>query len=557
MTQTATSYPGSTPVPYPGGKPMSGVLLKEFEKACKLYERGRFAPARDILERIAAQRPDHAGTINNLAAIACKTGDLPKALDYALRAVKLDPTSGIFMRNVGQILFDMSLYAQAAEAFRITTLLDPRDAKSHSVYGIALRHLERWDEATAASLRAIELDPNHADAFDNLAITLVAQREYDQALQLFREAIRLAPRSAMAWNNLGNFLGSMGGRTAEAAAAFRKALVLEPHQPLAHMNLGMALLKQGDFEAGWREYEYRWQGSVLSTVRRPGSLPQWDGSATPKTLLLHAEQGLGDTLQFCRYAPVVAARGHRVVLEVQPELVELVTDSMTSPSVSVVARSENYPALAGLPPVDAHCPLMSLPRLLWTGLDDVPAAPYLHADPARRGIWRERLAGLGDGLRVGLVWAGSPRRDSPIAVRQLDDRRSTTLASLAPVLAVPGVRFVSLQKGAGTEALRDARFAAIYDADPELNSFADTAALVANLDLVICVDTSVAHLAGGMGKPVWMMSRFDGCFRWLEDRADTPWYPSMRIFRQGADRSWEPVVAALAEALTETSLTPQ
>jgi Flp pilus assembly protein TadD len=549
MTQTATSYPGGTP--------MSGALLKEFEKACKLYEQGRFAPAREILERIAVHRPDHAGTINNLAAIACKTGDLPKALDYALRAVKLDPTSGTFMRNVGQILVDMSRYEPAAEAFRIATLLDPRDAKSHSAYGIALRHLERWDAATAASLRAIELDPTNADAFDNLAITLVVQSEYDQALQLFREAIRLAPRSAMAWNNLGNFLGTMGGRTAEAAAAFRKALTLAPHQPLARMNLGMALLKQGDFEAGWREYECRWQGSVLSAVRRPESLPWWDGSATPRTLLLHAEQGLGDTLQFCRYAPVVAARGHHVVLEIQPELVELLSGSMTSPSVSVVARAENYPALGGLPPVDAHCPLMSLPRLLWTALDDVPAAPYLRADPVRCEIWRERLAGLGDGPRVGLAWAGNPRRDSPIALRQLDGRRSTSLATLGPLLAVPGVRFVSLQKGAGTEELRDTRFTAIYDADPELNSFADTAALVANLDLVICVDTSVAHLAGGMGKPVWMMSRFDGCFRWLEDRADTPWYPTMRIFRQGADRRWDPVVATLAAALAESCMTPQ
>jgi tetratricopeptide (TPR) repeat protein len=543
MTQTALLHPGR--------KPASGILLKDLDKASKLYEMGRFALARELLERTVARHPDHADAINNLAAIACRMGDLPKALDYALRAVKLEPTSGLRMRTVGQILFEMLLHEQAAEAFRIATLLDPGDAKSHNVYGIALRHLERWDEATAASLRAIELDPTLADPFDNLAITLVAQCEYGKAQQLFREAIRLAPQSAIAWNNLSNLLGTMGGRTAEAVAALRNAIALDPHQPRSHMNLGMALLKLGDFANGWREYEHRWQGSVLSAVRRPESLPQWDGSATPRTLLLHAEQGLGDTLQFCRYAPLVAARGHRVVLEVQPELVELVADSLASDSVTVVARSELYPSLAGLPPVDAHCPLMSLPLTLGTRLDSVPATPYLRAEPARCRAWRDRLAVVVPGLRVGLVWAGSPRQDSPIAVRQIDARRSTTLATLAPLLAVPSVAFVSLQKGAATEELRDASFAAIYDADPLLTSFADTAALVANLDLVICVDSSVAHLVGGMGKPVWMLSRFDGCFRWLEDRADTPWYPSMRIFRQGEDRDWEPVVATATRSLED------
>ncbi|MDB5411114.1 MAG: repeat protein [Rhodospirillales bacterium] len=547
MTQTVLSRSG--------GKPISVNLLKDFGKASKLYEKGRFVAAQEILERIVACCPDHSGTINNLAAIASRIGNLPKALEYALRAVKLEPTNGLFMRNVGQILFEMKQYEQAAAAFRIAAQLDPSDAKSHSVYGIALRHLERWDEATAASLRAIELDPTMADAFDNLAITLIVQRDYGRALQLFHEAIRLAPRSPSAWNNLGSCLGAIGGRTAEAVQALRNALALEPNQAASRMNLGMALLKLGDFENGWREYEARWQGSILSTVQRPASLPRWEGSPTQRTLLLHAEQGLGDTLQFCRYAPLVAARGHRVVLEVQPELLELMTDSLASEDVEVVVRSEHYPALDGLPPVDAHCPLMSVPMVMGTRLDNVPAATYLRADAGRSAWWRERLAGLGDGMRVGLVWAGSPRRDASIAVRQTDVRRSTTLATLAPLLAVPGVRFVSLQKGAGLDELRSGKFSEIYDADAELKSFADTAGLVANLDLVICVDTSISHLVGGMGKPVWMMSRYDGCFRWLEDRDDTPWYPSMRIFRQGTSRTWEPVVASLATALSQAIAT--
>jgi Flp pilus assembly protein TadD len=539
------------PVP----KPLSGILLKEFGKATKLYQKGRLAPAREILERIVSRHPDHTDSINNLAAIAGRMGDLQTALNYAVRAVKLDPTSALFIRNVGQILFQMSRYGQAAEAFRIGAQLEPHNAHAHSLHGMALRYAERWDEATAASLRAIELDPTVSDAFDNLAVTLAMHSEYDKAEQLFREAVRLAPRSSVAWNNLGTFLTTLGGRTAEAAEAFRRAIEFGPQHSAARMNFGMALLKLGDFENGWREYEHRWEGSILSTVRRPGAPAQWDGSAIPRTLLLHAEQGLGDTLQFCRYAPLAAARGHHVVLEVQPELVELLTGNLASDSVTVVARTELYPSLAGLPPLDAHCPLMSLPMALGTRLDSVPSAPYLRADPARCRAWEGRLAGIASGFRIGLVWAGNPRRDSQIGVRQIDARRSMTLKTLSPLLEVPGVSFVSLQKGAGVEELRTGHFPAIYDADPELHSFADTAALVANLDLVICVDTSVSHLVGGMGKPVWMLSRYDACFRWLEDRADSPWYPSMRIFRQGADHKWDPVVASLVKALAEVTQT--
>jgi Flp pilus assembly protein TadD len=546
MTQSAASHPGC--------KPLGDALMRQFDKSSKLLAKGHLAPARAILERIVARHPDHVATITNLATIASRSGDLSEALDYALRAVKLEPTSGSLMLTVGWILFQMAHYDQAAEAFRIATQLDPCDANFYNAYGIALHHLERWDEATAASLRAIELDPQLAGPYDNLAITLVAQREYDKAVQLFHEAIRRAPQSWEAWHNLGSSLSAIGGRTAEAADALRKAVALDPNQALPRLNLGTALLKLGDFENGWREYEHRWYCGAAATVRRP--LPQWDGSATPRTLLLHAEQGLGDTLQFCRYAPLVAARGHHVVLEVQPELVELLTDSLASDLVTVVARSEDYPSLAGLPPVDAHCPSMSLPLVLGTRLDTVPGEPYLRADPARSLAWRERLPILGDGMRVGLVWAGSPRPHAEISTRLTDARRSTTLATLAPLLEVPGVSFVSLQKGAGVDELRAGHFAAIYDADTELRSFADTAALVANLDLVICVDTSVAHLVGGMGKPVWMLSRYDGCFRWLEDRADSPWYPSMRIFRQEADRKWEPVVASVAKALAEVTRAP-
>jgi tetratricopeptide (TPR) repeat protein len=536
-----------TTFPDPVRKPstIAGVFRKDFDKAVKLFEQGRLAPAREILERILAHHPDHTGSINNLAAIAWQEGDLPCALAYSRRAVVLDSTSAVFLRNLGQILFDMKLYEQAAEGFRLAAQLDPSDAKAHNAYGIALRLLERWDRAAAASIRAIELDPSLSDAFDNLAITQVAQRDFVSALELFHEAIRFAPKSPTSWNNLGNLLVTLGGRGAEAAAMFRNAVALDPNQKLARMNLGMALLRLGEFEEGWREYEHRWQVSPLCEVQRPISLPRWDGSATPRAVLLHAEQGLGDALQFCRYAPLVTSRGHHVVLEVQEELVELLTHSLGSDTVQVVAR-DGYPGIAGLPPVDAHCPLMSLPMIFGTTLDTIPSAPYLRANPAKAEDWRKRLDAVpGSGIKIGLVWAGNPRRGAALSIRELDARRSMTLATLAPLLTVPGTRFISLQKGEGADELRASGLGAIYDADPELDSFGDTAALVANLDLVICVDTSVAHLVGAMGKPVWMLSRFDGCWRWLQDLSDSPWYPTMRIFRQDTDRSWEKIIGRI------------
>jgi Tfp pilus assembly protein PilF len=470
-------------------------------------------------------------------------------MNEAVRLAKLDPSNPDPMRELGERFLDARDYERAAEAFRFATRLDPGHARTFQRLGYTLRLLERWDEAAAASLRAIALAPDLAEAYDNLAIVLFAQRELEKSVLMFEEAVRLAPRSYARWNNLGSAL-ILCNRDEEAEAAFRKAVALNPRHPDSHHHLGMVLLRQGHYAMGWREYEWRWQCRALRAVARPQSLKLWQGSPAPRTILLHAEQGLGDALQFCRYAPLVAARGHQVVLEVPVELVALVEYSLGSDTIRVVPQASDHPGLTGLPPVDAHCPLLSLPLVLGTTLETIPAQPYLRADPAKTRLWADRL-GTADAVRIGLVWAGNPRRTASLVIRETDARRSTRLAVLAPLLDVPGARFVSLQKGEGADELRRSAYPMILDADPDLRSFADTAALVAALDLVICVDTSVAHLAAGMGKPIWLLSRFDGCWRWLKDRSDSPWYPSMRIFRQGADRDWAPVVAQIRQALLD------
>jgi hypothetical protein len=298
----------------------------------------------------------------------------------------------------------------------------------------------------------------------------------------------------------------------------------------------MTLLRAGRYEEGWREYEWRWKTHQLASSVRDFSQPRWEGGALDgRVLLVHAEQGFGDTLQFCRYAKRVEGR---VVLEVPSALVGLM-QSMGG-GVQVVAKGDVLPAF------DVHCPMMSLPVLIETAPDPVSnAAPYLHAAPERAADWQARLAEL-PGLRVGLVWAGGARPDQP-TLGAVNRRRSMTLAALAPLSAIAGVRLVSLQKGGPAEEVSQAPSGMqIHDFTAELHDFSDTAALIEALDLVISVDTAVAHLAGGLGKPVWLMNRFDSCWRWLTERRDSPWYPTLVQYRQPAPGDWDSVVADVA-----------
>ena len=528
----------------------------EFDVAVMLREDGRLDEARAAFESLLASHPNNLGLIGNIGILAWEQGDLAAALDYLTRAVVLDPRNPARLRHLGTVLLNAKTYEVAAQAFRHAVALDPSDALAQHGLGAALRNLEKWNEADTALREALRLAPTLPDAHDELALVHIGRGEFEAAEERLVEALRLDPNAGSTWRNLGSLLMKCN-RPAEAEEAFRRAVELISEEADFHTDLGMALLQRGAFAEGWHEYDQRWHGSILGPFRRPASLPQWDDGPTPRTLLLHAEQGFGDTLQFCRYAPLVASRGHDVVLEVEAELAELLRHSFGHASIQVVGRAAGYPDIGGLPPVDAHCPLMSLPGIFATTPDTVPSEPYLKADLAKTALWAERLGASPNALRVGLVWAGNPRRGAAFAIREADARRSMRLVELAPLLDIPGISFVSLQKGEGAAELQGSGFSGVYDAAPLLHNFADTAALVAALDLVITVDTSVVHLAGGMGKPVWMMSRFDGCWRWLLDRADSPWYPSLRIFRQGPDRTWRPVVAQLRERLAERAVLPR
>jgi len=424
---------------------------------------------------------------------------------------------------------------ESERLFQHVLAADPRHRDSLHMLGLIAFQTGRTERGAELLRRAIALDPAEATAHSNLGNMLLQDGKIGEAVACYRRAISLRPDFPSALNNLGNALKARKEFVA-AIASYDKALALAPNDAEVRYNRALALLASGDLEAGWEAHEERFNTPQLRAARRDFTQKQWRGEAGEgRTLLIHAEQGLGDTLQFCRYAPLAAAHGWRVIVEAPQTLVRLLG---TLEGVrEIVAHGQ------ALPNFDLHCPMMSLPLALGSTLESIPGAtPYLHADAAATAAWRARLEGAG--LRVGLVWAGNPRRGI-IPLAAIDRRRSVAPELLTPLFAVPGVRFVSLQKdGPALPAV-----APVVDYMNEMEDFADTAALVANLDLVISVDTSVAHLAGALGKPVWLLDRYDGCWRWLALRRDSPWYPGMRIYRQATPGDWGHVVGEIAGEL--------
>jgi FkbM family methyltransferase len=406
--------------------------------------------------------------------------------------------------------------------------------------GRALQNLDRLDEAETSLREALRLKPSFANAHCELGVVLDCLGRFEEAEASVRTALRLEPEHAFAHFNLGQILYNLG-RTSEAEASYRTALRLRPDSPVWHASLGLALLLAGKFEEGWREFEWRWQTKYRVRVGPRFPFPSWNGEAIgDRVILLFADEGLGDALQFCRYVPQVAARGGRLILAVQPALVRLLS---RLPGASEIVATGSRP-----PSFDLWCALFSLPHAVGTTLETIPATtPYLTADPADVAHWRKRLAGFA-GLQVGLCWAGG--RSSNLSQIVVDRRRSLTLDALALLGEVPGVQFISLQKGPpAAEAARPPRGLRLHDFAEDLHDFADTAALIDNLDLVISVDTAVAHLAGALGKPVWVLNRFDTCFRWPRNREDSPWYPSSRQFRQPTPGDWASVISRAQGAL--------
>jgi tetratricopeptide (TPR) repeat protein len=498
-----------------------------------LRQLGRLEEAAASLEEALRLQPNFAIAHSNLGNVRRDQGHLHQAILHYQEALRLNPDFVDALCNLGVVLRELGQVDEAIAHCRQALRLKPTFAVAHCNLGTALLEKKNLPEAEAHLREAIRLAPQYADAHSELGRVLVEDDRLAEALASLSEALRLQPDHAEALNNRALVLVRQGKR-AEAVAALREALRTWPTHAWMHVNLGSTLLLTGDLEAGWPEYEWRWK---TREYRPPNfTQPRWDGGPLKgKTILLHAEQGLGDTLQFIRYAPLINERGGRVLVECQPILEPLL---QRSPGVDLLV-----PAGAALPPFDVHALLVSLPFLFKTTLTTIPAkAPYLFADRAFVEKWRQELGPI-PGFKVGIVWQGS-------SIHKWDRFRSMPLAELAPLARVPGVKLFSLQVGPGSSQLASCPFPVTDLAgrfDP--NSFADAAAAVMNLDLVITVDTALAHLAGGLGKPVWLA--LDTCpdWRWLLEREDCPWYPSARLFRQRSSGAWGEVSAQMASEL--------
>ena len=449
---------------------------------------------------------------------------------------------GISLRELGRIPEEVAAYGKALA-------LAPQFFEAWFNRGIALRALKRHHEALASFDAALAIRSDSADAFNNRGNVLGDLHRYDAALASFDHAISLNPLCGTAHSNRGNALEALG-RHAEALRAYADAQRIMPHDADAHWNESLCRLLIGDYAKGWEKYEWRWRTGTYAQGLQPsveGRLWLGHESLAGKTILLHAEGGFGDTLQFCRFAAPVATHGARVVIEVQPELRRLMS-TLDGPH-EVITQGQPRP------PHDFHCPLMSLPLALKTSLDSIPTQlPYLSANPALAERWRARLdCSDARRLRIGLAWAGNPRLGNATS-HEMDKRRSMPFEHYAPLLQIPGIDFYSLQKGeAAVAQLADSPLRTrLVDPSREFADFADTAAFVAHLDLVISVDTSIVHLAASTGKPVWLLNRYDTCWRWLRQRADSPWYPHVvRIFRQRRAGDWDAVIAEVCRALRE------
>ena len=500
-----------------------------------LDESGRIAEALACLSRAIALRPDRADSHYNRGLVLHKLKRLPEALQDFDRAIALEPGHAEAHNSRGTVLRDLRRNEEAIQSFRNALASRPGCVPALVNLGSLLALGKRHDEALQIVDRAIALEPDFAAAHAKRGYVLQEVGRHEEARQSYGKALALRPDDVPTLVSLGVLMMGIG-RYDEAGEHLDHALRINPTEPDANWNRSLLDLLLGNYEQGWRRYESRWHCST-PVAGRAFRQPQWLGTelVAGSTILLHAEQGLGDAMQFCRYAPMVAELGARVLLEMPAPLVALARSLGGGVTVIETETASGH--------FDLHCPLMSLPLALGTTVSTIPAkVPYLHADSKQRMAWRSRL---GDrcGPRVGLAWSGRPTHRGDLT-------RSLPLAALAPLL-LPGCEFHAVQKDIREADLESAESLGIRLHGPALADFSDTAALVEELDLVVSVDTSVAHLCGALGKAVWILLPFAPDFRWMLDREDSPWYPSARLFRQPRAGDWTSVMKSVRMALLE------
>jgi tetratricopeptide (TPR) repeat protein len=546
-------------------------------------EAGRPADAARWYRQAIALQSESAESHNNLGNALFAMGEREQALACYQRALSINPNFPQACNNLANVLREMGRVDEAIAAYEKAIQLQPNSPEPLSNLANLLREAGEWEVAMQLYQRALAIDPDHVPTHNNIGNAHCERGSWPAAIESYERAIAIQPTYADAINNLGTALEEIGQRQ-RAMQCYQTAAKLDPSLVSPPWNIALLQLLQGDYENGWPGYEHRWRQKRQSRSKRnftepiPRNLQELRG----KRILLHAEQGFGDAMQFCRYAPLVAEAGAEVLLECPAALVRLFSQSFIaqagrpgiegeknapfadrSPafrpglSVEVVERGEPLPSF------DLHCPLMSLPMLFGTTLATVPATvPYLRADPLLNKHWQRKIQSTpvlryaeepgpasdpalrdtsepaSKDLRVGLVWAGQ-------STHQKDRHRSLIFADFADLIRIAGVTFYSLQVGESSSQCNPP----VIDCTADLKDFADTAALISQLDLVIAVDTAVAHLAGAMGKTVWILLAYQPDWRWLLDRTDSPWYPSATLFRQLQPDDWSSPLKQLKTSL--------
>jgi tetratricopeptide (TPR) repeat protein len=513
-------------------------LQQMFAEALEHHHAGQLPDAELRYRQILAAEPRHADAHHCLGVLAHQTGRNDVAVELVSTAIRLKPNFAEAYSNLGAALNGLRRFDEAAAAFNTAIRLRPDYADGHYNLGTTLTSLGRFDEAVAAYNIAVRLKPDYADAHANLGVVFGEMGRFDEAVAAYDTAIRLKPDFAVTYFNLGIALTELG-RFDEAIAALNTAIRLKPDFAEAHYHESVLHFLLGDLATAWPKYEWRGRGGVKTMKPRGFMQPQWQGEdISGRTILLHAEQGLGDTIQFARYAAMVAARGGRVVLGAHRVLLRL---------LSGLAGVERLIAFGDpLPDFDYHCPLMSLPGVFGTTVETIPATiPYLSAEGVFVEKWRSRI-GAAD-FKIGIAWQGAPHL-------KIDRGRSVPLACFVHLAKLPGVRLISLQKGHGLEQLnslpagmRVETLGEDFDGGPD--AFIDTAAAMMSLDLVITSDTSIYHLAGALGLPAWVALKTVPHWVFMMDRHDSPWYPNTRLFRQTERGDWDGVFRRMAAEL--------
>ena len=505
---------------------LSGVLT---------FQLGQFELSLNLLSRAISLNPDYAEALNNRGNVLTEIKRFDEAMADYDKAISLKPDYVEAINNRGNVFKEIKRFDEAMADYDKAISLKPDYAEALNNRGNVFKEIKRFDEAMADYDKAISLNPDYAEGLNNRGTALLELKRFDEAMADYDKAIPLKPGFVEALNNRGSALLELK-RFDEAMADYDKAISLKPDYAEAHWNKSLQLLLRGEFASGWELYEWRWKRTQLSSPIREFEQPLWLGKEDlhGKTILLHWEQGLGDTIQFSRYVQEVANLGCKTILEVQKHLFELMK--------GIEGVDELIPNGADLPPFDFYCPLMSLPLALGTTLETIPSPiSYIKSTDDKLAKWSDRLRPKSK-PRVGIVWSGS-------SVHKNDHNRSIALEQILG--AVPeGYHLVSLQKEVrenDLDVLEQSKQIQHFGA--ELDDFTDTAALCELMDVIVSVDTSVAHLAGAMGKPVNLLLPYDPDFRWLLNRGDSPWYPSITLFRQGPERLWEPVLMEINASL--------